>query len=145
SPPASRWRTAGWWDRRRHGIRNAIPDRWTAARPPGTPSSPRAAPRRAPAAAYSLLVDPVRPAAPDYAVGAGLEVRVDVVQMFDDVGDQAESGHYILAAGIDVLPAVDDHVLELMLGHLLERVDQRWGVGAAGSVRAVAAEAGLTV
>src|ERR1700738_3333586 len=65
--------------------------------------------------------------------------------MFDDIRDQTKGRHYVLASSVDVLPAVDDHVLELILAHVLERVDQSRGIGATSSIRAVATQAALTI
>src|SRR4029077_21241373 len=91
------------------------------------------------------LVQPVGAAATQNADRKRLEIGVDVVDIKHDVLDLAERRHDVLGRGIYVLAAIDDYLLELILGHLLERVREAWGIRAAGTIRPVAAQAGFRV
>src|SRR5471030_2087839 len=93
----------------------------------------------------TLLADAIRPAAPEGAVRARLEISVDVVEIEHDVLDLAEGRHVVLIRRGDVLAAVDDDLLELVLRHLLQRIHHARGIGASGAVGTMAAQAGFGI
>src|SRR6185312_4011454 len=92
-----------------------------------------------------LLLEALRPATSEDAVRARLEIAVDVIEVVHDVLDLAEGGHDVLRRGGDVLAAVDDDFVELVLAHGLERFRKRRRVGAARTVRTVATQAGFGI
>src|SRR3954468_20301237 len=57
-----------------------------------------------------------RPHAPERAIGPGLEIDVDVVEVAGHVHVLAEGWHHVLAARSDVLAALNDDLDELLIG-----------------------------
>src|SRR5579862_1911066 len=61
-----------------------------------------------------IIVGPFRPPPAEDAIGARLQVAVDVVEIIDHVLRRAEGRHNILGGGRDVLAAVDHDLGELV-------------------------------
>src|SRR6185436_10883093 len=72
------------------------------------------------------------------ALGARLEVDVDVVDVAHHVGIIAERRHHVLLGGVHVLAAAGDDLQEVRIAHGLHRLHQGGCVGGALAVGAVA-------
>src|SRR6266404_4859753 len=88
-----------------------------------------------------LVANPRRPPAAENPIRARLQIGPDVVEISNDVLDLAKRRHDIGGGGVDVGSAVDDDFIELVLRHMLHRVDEIRPVGAAGAVRTMTAQA----
>src|SRR5579872_218453 len=88
-----------------------------------------------------LLIDPLRPAAPQRAIGPCLEIGIDIIEIKHHILGLAERRHDILGRLADIDPAIDDNVLELLFAHRLQALDERRGIGAAGPIRPMATQA----
>src|SRR5262245_19624265 len=84
------------------------------------------------------LVDPLgRASARQHAVGARLQVDVDVFEVAAHIGIVAERRHLALLVGGDHLAPGGDDQHELRIGHGLERLHQARRIGRALAVRPV--------
>src|SRR5262249_45515680 len=78
------------------------------------------------------------PAAADHAVGPGLQIGIDVINIAHDVRIGAERRHLQILRGVHVLLAIGDDADELVMGHGLQRVHQARPEGASDAVETVA-------
>src|SRR5208282_3178426 len=98
-------------------LRSTISPVCPAAGPPPASATPTSTAARRCHIPNNLVTDPWGPAAAHDAVGPGLQIGHHVL-------DLAKGRHDVGVGRINVGPAVDDDLVEFVLRHVLDRVDQ---------------------